>query len=67
MQYSAACARIKYEIEFKYAYSCYGRESYLASYQAQSLKQSYSQTKTRTSHLLSPNRDPCVTIICITV
>jgi len=36
-----------------------------AIYQAQSLKQSYSQTKT--SHLLSPNRDPCVTILSVTV
>jgi len=33
-----------------------------AIYQAQSLKQSYSQIKTKTSHLLNPNRDPCVTI-----
>jgi len=38
-----------------------------AIYQAQSLKQSYSQTKTKTSHLLSPNRDPCVTILSVTV
>jgi len=36
-------------------------------YQAQSLKQSYSQTKTKTSHLLSPNRDPCVKILSVTV
>jgi len=36
-------------------------------YQAQSLKQSYSQAKTKTSHLLSPNRDPCVTILSVTV
>jgi len=36
-----------------------------AIYQAQSLKQSYSQTKTKTSHL--PNRDPCVTILSVTV
>jgi len=52
-QYSAACT---YKMEFKYA--CSGRESYI------SLKQSYSQTKT---HLLSPNRDPCVTILSVTV
>jgi len=38
-----------------------------AIYQAQSLKQSYSQTKTKTSHLTSPNRDPCVTILSATV
>jgi len=31
-------------------------------YQAQILKQSYFQTKT-----LSPNRDPCVTILSVTV
>jgi len=36
-------------------------------YQAQSLKQNYSQTKTKTSHLMSPNRDPCVTILSVTV
>jgi len=36
-------------------------------YQAQSLKQSYSQTKTKTSHLLSLNRDPSVTILSVTV
>jgi len=36
-----------------------------AIYQAQSLKQSYSQTKTKTSYLLSPNRDPCVTILVL--
>jgi len=36
-------------------------------YQAQSLKQSYSQTKTKTSHLLSPNRDLYVTILSVTV
>jgi len=47
-QYCAACARITYEMEFKYAYACNGRESYI--YQAQSLKQNYSQTKTKTSH-----------------
>jgi len=38
-----------------------------AIYQAQSLKQSYSQTKTKTSQLMSPNRDPCVTILSVTV
>jgi len=38
-----------------------------AIYQTQSLKQSYSQTKTKTSHLLSSNRDPCVTILGVTV
>jgi len=38
-----------------------------AIYQAQSLKQSYSQSKTKTSHLLSLNRDPCVTISSVTV
>jgi len=38
-----------------------------AIYHAQSLKQSYSQTKTKTSHLLSPNRDPCGTILSVTV
>jgi len=36
-------------------------------YQAQNLKQSYSQTKTKTSHSLSPNRDPCGTILSGTV
>jgi len=35
-------------------------------YHAQSLKQSYSQTKTKT-HLLSPNSDPRVTILSVTV
>jgi len=35
-------------------------------YQAQNLQQSYSQTKTKT-HLMSPNRDPCVTILSVTV
>jgi len=34
-----------------------------AIYQAQSSKQSYSQTKTKSSHLLRPNRDPRVTIL----
>jgi len=38
-----------------------------AIYQAQSLKQSYSQTKTKTFHLKSPNRDPCVTILSVKV
>jgi len=38
-----------------------------AIYQAISLKQSCSQTKTNTSHLLSSNRDPCVTILSVTV
>jgi len=38
-----------------------------AIYQAQSLKQSYSQTKAKTSHLMSPNRDPYVTILSVTV
>jgi len=37
------------------------------TYQAQSLKQSYSLTKTETLHLLSLNRDPCVTILSVTV
>jgi len=37
------------------------------TYQAQSLEQSYSQTKTETSHLLSLNRDPCATILSVTV
>jgi len=36
-QYSAACARITYETEFKYAYACIVVEK--AIYQAQSLKQ----------------------------
>jgi len=48
-------------MDFKYAYACSGIEK--AIYQAQSLKQSYSQIKTKASHLLSPNRDPCVTIL----
>jgi len=34
------------------------------TYQAQSLEQSYSQTKTEPSH---SNRDPCVTILSVTV
>jgi len=34
-----------------------------AIYQAQ--RQNYSQTKT--SHLMNPNRDPCVTILSVTV
>jgi len=38
-----------------------------AIYHAQSLKQSYSQTKTKTFPLLSPNRDLCVTILSVTV
>jgi len=38
-----------------------------AIYQAQSLKQRYSQTKTKTSHLLSPNWNSCVTILSVTV
>jgi len=38
-----------------------------AIYQAQSLKQSCSQTKTKNSHLMSPNRDPCVKILSVTV
>jgi len=38
-----------------------------AIYQAQSVKQSYSQTKTKTSHLMSANRGPCVTILSVTV
>jgi len=38
-----------------------------AIYHAQSLKQGYSKTKTKSSHLLSPNRDPCVTILGVTV
>jgi len=38
-----------------------------AIYQAQSIKQSYSQTKTKTSHLMSPNRDPCMTILSVAV
>jgi len=38
-----------------------------AIYQVQSQKQSYSQAKTKTSHLLSLNRDPCVTILSVTV
>jgi len=38
-----------------------------AIYQAQRLKQSYSQTKTKTSHLMSLNIDPCVTILSVTV
>jgi len=38
-----------------------------AIYQAQSLKQSYFDTKTKISHLMSSNRDPCVTILSVTV
>jgi len=45
-------------MEFKYAYACSGRENYISSIKC------YSQTKTETSHLL---RDPCVTILSVTV
>jgi len=38
-----------------------------AIYQAQSLNQSYSQTKTKTSHLMGQNRDLCETILSVTV
>jgi len=60
-QYSAACTRFTYEMEFKYTYACSGRESYISS--------TKSKTKlfSKTSHLLSPNRDPCVTILNVTV
>jgi len=53
-----------YKMEFNYTYSCSGRESYISSTKS---KQSYSQTKTKTSHLMSPNRDPCKTILSVTV
>jgi len=55
-QYSAACTRITHEIKFKYAYACSGRESYISSY-----------PQTKNSLLLSPNRDPCVTILSVIV
>jgi len=48
-----------YEMEFKYTLFVVVEKSIY--------QQSYSQTKTKTSHLLSPNRDPCVTILSVTV
>jgi len=54
-QYNGACTKFMLVVVEK------------AICQAQSLKQSYSQTKAKTSHLMSPNRDPCVTILSVTV
>jgi len=62
-QYRAACARImKYNLNMLILVVVEK-----AIYQAQSLEQNYSQTKTKTSHLLSLNRDPCVTILSVSV
>jgi len=48
-------------MEFKSAYACSGRESY-SIYQVQSLKQHYSQTKTKTSQ--SKLRSMCDNFKC---
>jgi len=58
-QYSPTCARItKWNLN-KLMLAVVDK----AIYQAQI----YSQTKLKTSHLLSLNRDPCVTILSVTV
>jgi len=59
-QYSAACTRFTYKMDLIILILVVVEK---AIYQAQSLKQSYSQT----SHLMSPKRDPCVTILSVTV
>jgi len=61
-QYSAACTRFTYKMDLIILMLVVVEK---VIYQAQSLKQNYSQTKT--SHLISPNRDPCVTILSVTV
>jgi len=62
-QYSAACVGIT-KWNFKYAYVCSGRESYISTIKS---KTKLFSNKNRTSHLLSPNRDPCVKILSVTV
>jgi len=63
-QYSAACTRFTYKMEFNYTYACSGRESYISSTMS---KTNLFSNKNKNSHLMSPNRDPCVTILSVIV
>jgi len=64
--FSAACARITEWNLNMLILACMLVVVEKAIYQAQNLKQNYSQTK-KTSHLMSLNRHPCVTILSVTV